>query len=227
MKKILFALLFAVTGFISAFAESEDWFTEKFPAKLINAKGKEVDAATALKGKFVAVYFSASWCGPCRGFTPKLIDFYKSVAKKENVEIIFASLDKEDKAMMDYMKKYKMPWLAIHFDAEERTNLQKTLKVSGIPQLVVFDSEGKMISPNARWDVVVLGRKAVAAWKDPEYKPKTYQDYNKQSKKDSSSKSRKNKKSGNNKYPIFKNNKLFFIVFAADGLKNVKPSAFF
>ena len=51
-----------------------------------------------------------------------------------------------------------------------------------------------MISPNARWDVVVLGKKAVEAWKDPEYKPKTYQDYNKQSKKDSSSKSRKNKK---------------------------------
>ena len=194
MKKMLFALLFAVSGFLSVFAEGEDWFIEKFPEKLINAKGKKVEASTALKGKMVAVYFSASWCGPCRGFTPQLVDFYKSVAKKENIEIIFVSLDKEDKAMMNYMKKDKMPWLAIPFDAEERTNLQKTLRVAGIPHLIVFDSEGKMISPNARWDVVVLGKKAVEAWKSPDYKPKTYEDANKQSKKNGSSKSRKNKK---------------------------------
>ena len=183
MKKILFTLLFAVSGFLSVFAGDEDWFSEKFPEKLINAKGKEVKTSTALKGKMVAVYFSASWCGPCRGFTPKLVDFYKSIAKKENIEIIFVSLDKEDKAMMNYMKKYKMPWLAIPFDAEERTNLQKTLRVSGIPHLIVFDSEGKMISPNARWDVVILGKKAVDAWKSTDYKPKTYQDYNKKPKK--------------------------------------------
>ena len=82
MKKILFTLLFAVSGFLSVFAGDEDWFSEKFPEKLINAKGKEVKTSTALKGKMVAVYFSASWCGPCRGFTPKLVDFYKSIAKK-------------------------------------------------------------------------------------------------------------------------------------------------
>ena len=163
MKKILFALLFAVSGFISVFAEGEDWFIEKVPEKLINAKGKEVKTSTALKGKMVAVYFSASWCGPCRGFTPKLVNFYKRVAKKNNLEIVFISSDKTPKAMMQYMKKDRMPWLAVPHDAEERTNLQKTLRVSGIPHLIVFDSEGKMISPNARWDVVILGKKAVDA----------------------------------------------------------------
>lgn len=183
MKKMLFALLFAVSGFLSVFAGDEDWFSEKFPEKLINAKGKEVDAATALKGKMVAVYFSASWCGPCRGFTPILADFYKSVAKKENIEIILVSRDKEEKAMMNYVKKYKMPWLAVPFNAEEREKLQKSLRVGGIPSLVVFDSEGKVISSNARWDVVILGKKAVDAWKSPDYKPKTYQDYNKKPKK--------------------------------------------
>ena len=177
MKKVLLAVLFAVTGFFTVHAQDQDWFAEKFPEKLINAKGKEVDTATALKGKIVAVYFSASWCPPCRGFTPQLVKFYKSVAKKGNLELVFVSWDKEEKAMKNYMKTYKMPWLAMPYDAQERTQMGKTMRVNGIPRLVIFDSTGKILSSNGRWDVVILGNKALKAWQSPDYKAKTYEDY--------------------------------------------------
>ena len=191
MKKSLFALLFAVTGFISAFAEGDDWFANKFPEKLINAKGKGINPATALKGKTVAIYFSASWCGPCRGFTPKLVEFYKYVAKRDNIEVVLVSSDKNERAMMNYMKADKMPWLAVPFNAKEMMELKKQFSTGGIPQLVILDSEGKLISKNARWDVVLLGFKAPEAWKEPNYVPKTYQDYQNSS---SASKSRSNYK---------------------------------
>ena len=40
-------------------------------ATLVNAQGEMVSAAS-LAGKVVGFYCSASWCGPCRSFTPRL-----------------------------------------------------------------------------------------------------------------------------------------------------------
>ena len=175
MKKIasLIALLFLAITTLSA----AEWFSEKFPPKLLNTSGKTVDAAAALKGKTVLIYFSASWCGPCRDFTPQLIKFYKSAAKRNNLEIIFVSLDKSSADMMKYMKNDKMPWLAVPFNSPMRNMLRQEFKVNGIPTLVVLDSKGKVISKNARWDVVILGTGAIKAWRSSNYKPKTFQDY--------------------------------------------------
>ena len=182
MKRFLLSLfLSAVFAGILSAAEAA-WFSKKFPAELINASGKKVSTATALQGKMVAVYFSASWCGPCRGFTPKLVNFYKRVAKKNNLEIVFISSDKTPKAMMQYMKKDRMPWLAVPQDDPLAKALKSELKVSGIPTLVVFDQNGKLISKEARMDVVKLGAKAMAAWKSSDYKPLTSQNVEKNSK---------------------------------------------
>jgi hypothetical protein len=75
--------------------------------------------------------------------------------------------------------------------------LKTELKVRGIPTLAVFDSNGKLISTDARWDVVKLGAKAPAAWKSSDYKPLTYQDVNKNSKSKSKNKNKNKNKSKN------------------------------
>lgn len=177
MKKLCAVLV--LLG-IAAFQLSAEWYDDKFPAELINARGKKVQTATALKGKIVAVYFSASWCGPCRGFTPDLVKFYRAVRKAGNVEIVFVSRDKSADDMMNYMKKDKMPWLAIPFNDPAAAALIKELRVNGIPNLAVFGKDGKLISPNGRWDVVLQGRKAVDSWLSPDYKPLTFQDWKEQ-----------------------------------------------
>ena len=158
-------------------SEGNLWFQDVFPAKLTNAAGWEIDAASALRGKTVGVYFSAIWCGPCRQFTPRLIEFYKQAAAEGDFEIVFVSSDRSQEDMMKYMKQDGMPFTAVPYDADFGRALRRKLGVNGIPRLIIYDRSGKILSTNGRWDVVMLGADALKAWQSPDYKPKTYKDY--------------------------------------------------
>ncbi|XP_048322845.2 probable nucleoredoxin 1 [Ziziphus jujuba] len=107
---------------------------------LIRKNGDEVKVSS-LAGKIVGLYFSASWCGPCRRFTPKLIELYEEVASKGNFEVVFISSDRDDESFKNYLSE--MPWLAIPFsDLDTRKRLKELFKVRGIPNLVIFDENG-------------------------------------------------------------------------------------
>ena len=161
MKKLFYALLFSAIAFQLS-AASQPWFAAKLPGQLINAQGKKVNTAAVLQGKLVAVYFSASWCGPCRSFTPKLIEFYKEVKKTGKLELVFISSDYTEKDMMKYMQK--MPWYAVQFKHPAATILKNELQVRGIPTLVVYDSQGKLITRDGRRAVTELGANALDVW---------------------------------------------------------------
>ncbi|KAF5741073.1 putative nucleoredoxin [Tripterygium wilfordii] len=111
---------------------------------LVRTNGDQVKI-DSLKGKRIGLYFSASWCGPCRRFTPILIEVYNELAPKGDFEIIFVSGDEDDESFTDYFSK--MPWLAIPFsDSEKREKLNQLFKVMGIPHLVIVDENGKVLS---------------------------------------------------------------------------------
>merc|ERR1712165_532439 len=72
-----------------------------------------------------AIYFSAHWCGPCRDFTPKLIDTYKEVkASNPDFELVFVSSDRKQAEFDSYFGD--MPWAAIPFDKKpERESIEE------------------------------------------------------------------------------------------------------
>jgi nucleoredoxin len=104
--------------------------------------------ASALRGKkYLAVYFSASWCGPCREFTPQLVDWYKRQAQHDKFEVILVSRDNSKEEMIEYMKQDGMPWPALTFaKANQRNSPLEKYKGDAIPCLVVVDQEGKVLS---------------------------------------------------------------------------------
>ena len=115
--------------------------------QLHNGAPSRVDDAVLASKKLIAFYFSAEWCGPCRKFTPKLVEYYNRVAPQHpEFEIVFYSRDKSPYAMEKYMRDDNMPWLAVDFDKlKEKEALAKNAG-DGIPSLVLVDSTGKMLS---------------------------------------------------------------------------------
>ena len=119
--------------------------------------GSETTDATIKSSKVVAIYFSAHWCPPCRGFTPTLASFYKTAnANGQVMEIIFASSDQDEKQFEEYFNT--MPWIALPYsDRDTKNSCASHVKVTGIPRLVVLKSDGTVIVDNARSEVAACG----------------------------------------------------------------------
>lgn len=120
-----------------------------FGDTLVGKEG-EVNTAEVLDGKVVGVYFSAHWCPPCRGFTPRLAQIYEDLkAKGKNFEIVFASSDKSEKEFLEYHAE--QPWLALPFaNRDAKAKLSKKFKVGGIPTLVILDENGATLNKDGR-----------------------------------------------------------------------------
>ncbi len=88
----------------------------------------------------IGLYFSASWCPPCKAFTPLLAQSYRELADMK-FEIIFVSNDRDAASFQEYFGI--MPWIAVSFNDSDklREDLRKTFQVTGIPTLVLYNTE--------------------------------------------------------------------------------------
>ncbi len=86
---------------------------------VINGSGEDV--ATNQLGEYVGLYFSAHWCPPCRGFTPKLVEFYNGFKQSDTgktFDVVFVSSDRDENSFQEYFRE--MPWLALPFSDRDR-----------------------------------------------------------------------------------------------------------
>lgn len=101
--------------------------------------------------KFIALYYSASWCGPCRQFTPQLVDAYRELkAQYPEFEVVFVSADNSAGDMRDYMKDDRMAWPALKYDAIPTSGEIMQYCGDGIPCLVLVDEKGQVLSDTNR-----------------------------------------------------------------------------
>lgn len=132
---------------------------------LVAAAGKRVhrfDDAPLANAKYFAVYYSASWCGPCRQFTPDLVRWYNTQKPKHpEFELIFVSSDNDEAAMEEYMATDKMPWPALKYSKIRTNKLLTSYAGKGIPCLVFLDSDGKVLSHSYEGENYVGPRKVL------------------------------------------------------------------
>ncbi len=117
--------------------------------KLVTLRGKSAlpyAAPDLPQAKYIALYFSAGWCGPCHKFTPELVKFYNELKPKyPGFEIVFMSADRGANAMEKYMSEMSMPWPAVRYSATKGSRLSKYAG-PGIPCLVLLNENGEVLS---------------------------------------------------------------------------------
>lgn len=141
--------------------QSTNLFTN-LPSSLLGKSGT-VSLSELINFELIGLYFSAHWCPPCRGFTPKLADHYKEWKKLGvSIEVVFVSSDRSEEEFNGYFSE--MPWLAVPKNSEAIGLLKKQYEISGIPTLIILDKSGKIIDAQADDTLNDLGGKALEKW---------------------------------------------------------------
>merc|ERR1719240_887739 len=128
--------------------------------KVMKKDGSNADVSGC---DIVCLYFSGSWCPPCRAFTPVLNEAYKEMKSQgKNVEMVFISSDKTQEAHDAYYGK--MDFCQMQFGDAKIQALKQQFGISGIPALVVLKKDGSVVNKNGRGDVQNGGASAFDTW---------------------------------------------------------------
>jgi nucleoredoxin len=112
-----------------------------------NGSLEPVEDDALAKKTLILFYFSAHWCGPCRQFTPKLVEYYnRVVAAHPEVELVFYSCDRSASEMESYMRETGMPWLAIDYDKRQEKQALSQTAGKAIPALFLVERTGRLLS---------------------------------------------------------------------------------
>ncbi|MBX3743138.1 MAG: redoxin family protein [Akkermansiaceae bacterium] len=132
----------------AAAATTTSVFDKAFEGNLVKLDGKSLKrhGDPVRPEKYYLFYYTASWCGPCHKFTPSLVKFYNEYRPKTNdFEVVLITSDSDEGAMEDYAAEFKMQWPQLKLSRADRFKKEFKHPGTGIPNLVLTDTEGKLI----------------------------------------------------------------------------------
>jgi thiol-disulfide isomerase/thioredoxin len=101
------------------------------------------------KGKVVVIDIWAMWCAPCLTEKP----FFQKVEEdfKHRNDIVFIGVSHDGVARKEIWKKFvaKKGWKNIELIDNYDESIGKYYKVEGIPRLMIFDKDGKIVTVDA------------------------------------------------------------------------------
>lgn len=114
--------------------------------------GSELDWES-YRGKVVLVDFWATWCPPCRAELPNVLQQYE-LYHDRGFDVLGISLDDDQEELDRFIEENGIPWANLFSTDEEHSGYDHPMAtrygVMGIPQTILVDSDGKVVSLSAR-----------------------------------------------------------------------------
>lgn len=124
------------------------WAQGLLGAQLLTKGGMQATEQALGGAPCVLLYFSAHWCPPCRGFTPRLAAAFNAPGVAGQAQVVFVSRDRDLPSYMGYYAE--MPWTALPFGSPQTEMLMTMFGVRGIPTLVALDGRtGRVLEASA------------------------------------------------------------------------------
>jgi peroxiredoxin len=101
----------------------------------------------------VLVDFWATWCVPCVGELPNVINAYNK-HHAEGFEVIGISLDQDEQKLKRFLKTKDIPW-AQYFDGKGwQNNLAAKYGIDSVPATFLLDRQGRIIGQDLRGEAL-------------------------------------------------------------------------
>jgi nucleoredoxin len=121
-----------------------------FNLKSLNIINKDNQQFNLDNKKIIGLYFSASWCPPCRKFTPVISTLYEDMIEYyDDIEFVFISSDKSNIEFNEYWDKMSFPALSYEY-RDKKEELVKLYDIGPIPALIFIDTNGELITKDGK-----------------------------------------------------------------------------
>ena len=112
-----------------------------------------------LRGKYVLVQFTATWCGPCHMEIPGMREAYKKYHDKgfEIVSIyIWERGDDPVASIKEHVAHEELPWIIISETLTTKAGQSsfESYAIGGVPTMLLVDKAGKIIMTQARGEAL-------------------------------------------------------------------------